>query len=138
MKILIDTNVALDVLLKRSDFYAASYDVLKQAALGNVTAFITANAVTDIYYIVRRQAKDNATAKYAIERLLKLVAIADVTAVDIASACTSDMHDFEDAVVAAVAKRIKAECIVTRNEKDFARLSVSAMSPKEFMEKYAQ
>ena len=49
MKLLIDTNVVLDVLLKREPFYVAAADVLKLTQRDNVREYITASAVTDIY-----------------------------------------------------------------------------------------
>ena len=49
MKLLIDTNVVLDVLLKREPFYVAAADVLKPTQRDNVREYISASAVTDIY-----------------------------------------------------------------------------------------
>ena len=51
MKLLIDTNVVLDVLLKREPFYEASADVLKLTQRDDVCEYISDSAVTDIYYI---------------------------------------------------------------------------------------
>jgi len=78
MKILIDTNIVLDVLLRRTDFFDASYNVLKLATLGKVEALVTANSITDIYYILYRANKDIVKSKDAIVQLLSLVGIADV------------------------------------------------------------
>lgn len=57
MRIIIDTNIVLDVLLHRTDFLDASYNVLKLPTLDKAEAFVTANSITDIYYILRRYAK---------------------------------------------------------------------------------
>ena len=54
MKVLIDTNIVLDVLLRRADFFDASYNVLKLSTLDKMGIFVTANAITDIYYILHR------------------------------------------------------------------------------------
>ncbi len=136
MKILIDTNVALDVLLNRTEFFQASYDVLKLTALGRISGFVTTSAVTDIFYVLRKNSKDAAKSKDAILQLLKLVSLADVVATDITVALVSNMSDFEDAVVSTVAKRLKADCIVTRNTKDFSNSSIPAIEPQEFLNKY--
>jgi len=49
MKVLIDTNIVLDVLAKREPYYKNSAEILKLAETGKLTAFITANSVTDIF-----------------------------------------------------------------------------------------
>jgi nucleoside phosphorylase len=72
-------------------------------------------------------------SKDAVEQFVKLITIADVIADDISYAFASDMSDFEDAVVAAVAKRIKAEYIVTRSISDFTKSPVSAIKPNDFL-----
>lgn len=51
MKLLIDTNVVLDVLLKREPFCEAAINVLNLAKRNDVQEFISATAITDIYYI---------------------------------------------------------------------------------------
>ena len=48
----------------------------------------------------------------------------------------SDMTDFEDALLACCAKRVKADYIVTRNKVDFKLSPVTPISPEDFLEKY--
>ncbi len=133
MKIFIDTNIVLDVLLHRTDFFDASYNVLKLAALDKTKAFVTANSITDIYYILHRANKDHVKSKDAIVKLLSLVGIADVLASDIINSLLSKVTDFEDALVGAIAKRVKAHYIVTRNTKDFEKSPVPAIDPQDFL-----
>jgi len=133
MRVLIDTNIVLDVLLHRTDFFDASYEALKMSTIGKVETFVTASAITDIYYILHRANKDARKSKESIFLLLNLVTIADTTSSDIMNALSSRIIDFEDAVVGAIAKRIKAECIVTRNAKDFSNSSIPAIDPKDFL-----
>ena len=58
MKIIIDTNIALDVLLNRIEFFQASHDILKLFALDKVAGFVTANAVTDMFYTLHKNSRD--------------------------------------------------------------------------------
>jgi len=137
VKVLIDTNIVLDVLLRRADFLDASYNVLKLSTLDKMGIFVTANGITDIYYILHRTNKDSEKSKEAIIRLLDLVSIADVTASDITNALSSKVTDFEDALAGVIAKRIKADCIITRNTKDFNNSPVPAIDPKDFLHQFA-
>jgi len=62
-----------------------------------------------------------------------LVSIADVLTSDIMNTLSSKVADFEDALLGTIAKRVKADCIVTRNTKDFHNSPVPAIDPKEFL-----
>lgn len=63
MKLLIDTNIVLDVLLKRLPFYDTAARVLKLSAREGVTEFVSASATTDIYYIANKTVRDRNMAK---------------------------------------------------------------------------
>ena len=77
MRILIDTNVVLDVLLKREPFNKTAVDVLNLVKRKDVCEYISASAVTDIYYIACRQLKN----------LLTVVSVAGVTEQEIRFGC---------------------------------------------------
>lgn len=63
MKILIDTNIVLDVLLKREPFYEEAAKVLKLAAKEYMQEYVSASAVTDIYYIAYKMLRDRTTVR---------------------------------------------------------------------------
>jgi predicted nucleic acid-binding protein len=136
MRILIDTNIVLDVLLHRTDFFDASYNVLKLATIGKAEALVTANSITDIYYILHRANKDSVKSRDAIVQLLSLIGVTDVFASDVMATLSSKVTDFEDALVCVIAKRIKADYIVTRNTKDFINSPVPAVDPKDFLAQF--
>ena len=127
MKVMIDTNIVLDVFLRREPFFQASYEVMKQSA------FISASAATDIYYLLRRSLKNDARAKDSMEKLLQLVGIADALGEDVYAAIASNIVDFEDALVASIAERCQMAYIITRNAKDYAESPVKAISPEDFL-----
>ena len=133
MKILWDTNILLDVLQKREPFFADSYRALREAMDANHECLISATAITDIYYVLRKALRSSEEAKGHIEQLSQLLAFADVTGTDIHAALIRPMPDFEDAVVDSVAERCGASYIVTRNIKDFAGSAVPAITPTDFL-----
>ena len=83
MKLLIDTNVVLDVLLKRQPFFEHAAKVLKLSAREDIEEFISASAITDIYYIANRMLKDKEKVRGLLQMLLKVVSIAAVSAEEI-------------------------------------------------------
>jgi len=133
MKIMMDTNIVLDVFLKREPFFQASYEVMKLSANEKHEGFLSAAAATDVYYLLRRSLKDAVQAKTSMEKLLQLVTIADARREDVHAAIASNMSDFEDALVAAIAQRYQMDYIVTRNTKDYAESPVNAITPDDFL-----
>jgi predicted nucleic acid-binding protein len=138
MKVLVDTNVIIDLLEKQGEFFQSSYDVTQLAVKGRIQAFMPASAVTDVYYIVHQNLHDAEKSKEAIIGLTALISLCDTLAGDVHAALTLPVNDFEDAVIAAIAKREKADYIVTRNEADFKNSPVPAISPAMFLERYKE
>lgn len=132
MKLLLDTNIIIDVLSKREG-YAASLALIRHCELGTAQGFVSASTVTDIVYILRDQLSSG-EIKTALQTLFLIVDIASVLKSDITAAFLSEMKDFEDAVQAACALRIGAEFIVTRNLKDFANSPLPAILPEDILE----
>ena len=135
MRILIDTNVILDILQKREPFFADSYRPLRKAIESDAECLLSASAATDIFYMLRKALGSAQQAKEQIEQLAQLVSFADVQGMDIHTALMREMPDFEDAVVDAVAERNGASYILTRNIKDFAGSVVPAILPVDFLDK---
>ena len=133
MKILLDTNVLLDVVEKREAYFLDSYEVFLKSARKEIEAIIGAGSVTDIYYIVNKNCKNAEYALKAIIDMLKIVSAVDTKASDINEAIKLGFPDFEDAVVAATALRENADYIITRNTVDYKKSPVPAISPKEFL-----
>jgi predicted nucleic acid-binding protein len=61
MKILLDSNVAIDVILQNEPFYESASIVIGLSK-GGVDLFVSASTVTDIYYIVSRSVKSKKIA----------------------------------------------------------------------------
>lgn len=135
MRILIDTNVILDILQKREPFFADSYRALRKAIESDAECLLSASAATDIFYMLRKALGSAQQAKEQIEKLAQLVSFADVQGMDIHTALMREMPDFEDAVVDAVAERSGASYILTRKIKDFTGSVVPAILPADFLNK---
>lgn len=135
MKLLIDTNIILDVLMKRTNFYESSSHVLKFCEVKKAEGFVSAASVTDIHYLLRKATPPEQTRE-TIKTLLAIIDVASVTKADIQNAFSYNMNDYEDAVQAACAKRIGAEYIVTRNAKDFVSSPVKAIAPDVFIKNH--
>jgi len=133
MKVLIDTNIILDVLLNRLAFSANSKIVFDLAEQKRFTGFISASAMTDIFYIARKEYKDNEIVYKAIEKLIDLFSVAPVFEKTITDALALRWKDFEDAVQYTVAKENGITHIITRNKNDYKPFDILCMSPEDFI-----
>lgn len=133
MKILIDTNIILDVLMKREPHFDSSEKLLKLCGT-QLIGCIVVSQTTDIFYLISRNVKDAQFIKDIIKKLTDNLKVLDINSDDVKCALESDMDDYEDALLAFCAKRQKVEYIITRNEKDFKLSPVKSLSPQEFIE----
>lgn len=135
MKILIDTNVILDVLCNRNEFIAASSKVIKLCEVNKFEGYISALSIPNIVYIMRKELTPQKTAQL-IQSLFTIFQIIDLKTNDIKNAAQFYSNDFEDAIQFCQAKRINADYIVTRNIRDFLNSKVPALQPSELLDRY--
>ena len=136
MKIFIDTNVMLDLILEREEFVGDSDAALEKAIKNGDRLYFSTSAITDIYYLLHKQTKDKELALIPIRQMTTFLIFADVTCEDIIGALDSDLNDFEDAVIDTVAFNNEADYILTRNIKDFKGSKCRAITPKSFLNMY--
>jgi len=136
MKVAIDLNVLLDVVQKRNN-YPSSAAVLEAVVENRVQGFIPAHLVTTLYYLTARYSSRE-KANLLIEWILTHFEIGVETKQKFLKAISLGFPDFEDAVVAGVARSHRCGFIITRNIKDFRNSPVQAVTPEEFVIQYLQ
>jgi predicted nucleic acid-binding protein len=136
LNLTIDTNIILDALLKREPWREAAEKIILLAAGKKISASITANTVTDIYYIVNRCTRDKNKAREAVADLAKLMDFTTVDKNDCLKAVNSPVEDYEDALLSVCAAKTKSKFILTRNVKDFEKSTVKAITPDEFLSQF--
>ena len=137
MKLLIDTYVVLDVLLRREPFFRTAAEVLNLTQRDDVREYVSASAITDIYYIANKQLKDRAAVRDLLERLLKIVSVAAVSEQEIRNALNLTWADFEDSVQYSVALLNEMDGIVTRNPDDYQEANMRIWLPEQVLELFA-
>ena len=134
MRLMIDTNIFLDVLTQREPFYANSKAVLSLCENKKVQGFLSASSVTDIFYLIHRQLHSIDLAYQALGSVLDIARVLTVTNDDVLNAYITRASDFEDCLLATCAKSNKCDAIVTRNKKDFLTFGITLLSPEELLE----
>ena len=137
MKLLIDTNVVLDVLLRREPFFRTAAEVLNLTQRDEVREYVSASAITDIYYIANKQMKDRDAVRDLLKRLLMVVSVAAVSEWEIQNALNLAWGDFEDSVQYSVALLNEMDGIVTRNPSDYQEANMRIWLPEQALELFA-
>jgi len=133
MIVYFDTNVVVDILLKREPFFNDSFKALSAIASKFVNGIIGTSAITDIYYIINKEIKDKEKSLNSIFNILKILLLVETIPQDIFTAKVLNIPDFEDSVISAIANRNEADYIITRNVDDFIKSPVQAISPSDFL-----
>lgn len=131
MKLLVDTNVILDLVFNRANA-AVSADLFRKISKNTDTALITASSATDLFYIIHKETHNSDISYDIMEKILKITSIIPVTETDILTAMMLKWNDFEDCVQYAVARRSGIDCIITNNTKDFKNSIIPVMLPTDF------
>lgn len=132
MKIVVDTNVFLDVFLVREPLIFPSAEVLALGKTDDFDLIIPAHAIPTIIHITTKNA-DRQKAHTAVENCLSLARVGTLDESAIRLGLTYEFRDLEDAFVAAIAEQESASCIVTNNVRDFKASPVSVFTPKDFL-----
>ncbi len=132
MKLLLDINVVLDVMLARQPWAGEAAALLSAVESGRAECHVAGHTVTTIHSIVAR-AKGRQVAATAVTDLLRIVRVVPLADADFQQALVLGLGDFEDAVQAAAALRIGADYLITRNAKDFQGLPIQLRTPGEVL-----
>ncbi len=132
LRVLIDTDVLLDVALDRrphAEDAAALLDHLEQRpGIG----FMSWHTVSNFYYlVVPRHGRDD--ARSMLVELSRFVDVAPTDTESLRVAGRLPMRDFEDAMQVAAAQACNADVIATRNTRDFRASPVTARAPKDVL-----
>lgn len=132
MRLLLDTNVLLDVLAAREPFCRAAARIWSLAEHDQVDAFVSAISFNNVYYIVRK-AGGRVKADEALRTLRDLFTPIPFDARLINQSMDASMDDFEDAVQFHSASRENVDYLVTRDPDGFPTTGVPVLSPEEFL-----
>jgi len=135
-KILLDTNIILDIALERREFIEKSKELMLTINKLSITSYVTATTVTDIYYILKKSKGHQLTISF-LKNLFDFIDIADVSKEVIISALNSELTDFEDAVQTECARQNDINIIITRNIADFKKSKLEIFTPSEFIRQYS-
>ncbi|MGD1862860.1 MAG: type II toxin-antitoxin system VapC family toxin [Leptolyngbyaceae cyanobacterium] len=138
MRVLVDTNIVLDFLLQREPFSQDAELLFQAIDMGEIVGYVTATALTDIFYISRKHTRSVEQARQAVSEMLIVMMICPVNRVVLESAFNSGLADFEDAVQIFSAITQGLEAIVTRDAQGFLSSPIPVLSSRELLQQVRQ
>ncbi len=137
MRVLIDTDVVLDLMLKRPAFFADAFALWQAGDQGRYQRYIAAITPINAFYVARKF-MDLASARQAIGELLGNVTVCVIDGNVLSAAHSSAMTDFEDAVQVEAARVAGIDILVTRNTSDYQLAPMTVLTPAEFLARLNQ
>ena len=133
MRVLLDTNVVLDVFLDREPHATHVAQILSQVVSGSLSAVVGATTVTTIYYLATRKVGRRA-ARELLVSLLQLTDIAAVNRSVLSEALGSEFNDFEDAVLYYAGLEAGIAAIISRDKTGFRSAEIPVFTPLGFLQ----
>ena len=131
-KILVDSDVILDLMLERDPFFNPAAELFNMIEKKRIKASVSALHFSNLHYIIRK-VKGNELAKSVLRKLAILVNILSIDEKTIELALESDFPDFEDAIQYYACLDNDIDVIVTRNKKDYKTGKLPVMSAEEYL-----
>ncbi len=136
MRILVDTDVLLDVALDREPHTEASARLLTACESNKIDGFLAWHSLSNFYYLVGTVRGEGDARQFLLD-LVAFMSVAPTTTESLRFAGRLAIRDFEDAMQVAAAEACGADWIVTRNVRDFLRSPIRAVTPAAFLRQHS-
>ncbi len=132
-RILIDSDVILDLLLDRKPFCEDSLALIYACEQKQLQGFVTPVIIANVYYIFRQNAS-HITVTEQLKLLLKIISVLNMDQKQVLAALDSKFTDFEDALqYFSAIQSNKVDVIITRNTSDYKKSALPVFTPNEFL-----
>ena len=133
MKVLLDTNIIVDIALERQPYITNSETVLAFVEQEQIEGYISASTISDLYYLIRKQKGRDLTIEF-LRQIITFCQIATVNQTAITMALTANFRDFEDAIQYSTAVLNQLDAIITRNPQDFPVITPRILTPEQLIQ----
>ena len=130
-KVFIDTNILLDVILRRKEFFELAADVWADCENRKVQGFVSAISINNMHCVMRKFVTSDVALEY-VRLVMNVFSIVSLDESILRLAVDLPQKDVEDALQTFSAVQIKADCIVTRDRSHFSGNYIPVVTPAEF------
>jgi len=130
--VFVDTNIIIDILGQRINFYEESQDFFTYAIDNKINLIVSTLSFANTHYILSEQMK-RPKVRNILRKFKTLVSVANFDDKILELSLSDDFKDFEDGIQYFIALENSCEAIVTRNKKDFKISQIPIFNPKEYL-----
>ena len=132
IKLYIASDIILDLLLKRYDYYNNAAELMTKIDKRKYKGYTTPLVIANIHYIMTKFGGKKKSIKN-IRKLRKLISILSIDEKIVDEALLSDNTDFEDTIQYITSEKNNTDFIITRNKGDFKNSKLPVLNAKEFL-----
>ncbi|MEX0723123.1 MAG: PIN domain-containing protein [Gracilimonas sp.] len=132
MNILFDTNILLDIFLKREPHFKSSAFLIDLAEKRNISGWLGATTVTTLYYLLSKEL-NKSKADNLTQSLFKIFDVSPINRTVLETVFEAGFTDYEDGVLHQSALHSNLDGILTRNKKDFKKSKLPVYTPQELI-----
>ena len=133
-RIFIDTNILIDFLARRGQFFHPAWGVISRSMRGDTILVSALSFATASYIMTTHHKMSNEAVVRLFENFVKICQITPIDSQTINESIASEFGDFEDAMQYYSALREKADIIITRNKDDYEAAHIPVYEPQEFLD----
>lgn len=135
MKVFLDTNVLIDYVCKRENFYERACILFDLAHTKQIEMSISTLSFINAYYVGLRYKRAADELRAGLLQIQTFVTVSNLDNEMLKKSLLQGVKDVEDAAQYYSALSVSADGIVTRNKKDFAFSSIPVYTPEELLAK---
>jgi len=132
MRAYVDTNILVDLVLSRQEFLPDAQRVSAIGSAGEAQLVVSALSFVNTVYLGRKYKFPMDDVLSKLRMIADFVDVADLSGQNVVDMLNSGWRDYEDATQHRSAIDEQADCIVTRNKKDFKASTLPVLTPLEF------
>ncbi len=129
MRVYVDTNVLIDFVCQRDVFAEPANKLMALGCMGKIKLQTSALSYVTTMYVAHKYGYQN--VKESLMALTQFLDVQDMQAKTVIEMLSSNWKDYEDATQNQTALLSNADCIVTRNKKDFSLSSLPVYTANE-------
>lgn len=132
MRVFLDTNILIDIVLNRKPWVDAALVLLELSRQRRLSLVASDISFVNLAYVLRK-AMSPADMYSTMTDMLRYMSIAAAGESIITEAVSLRWKDMEDCVLYLSARKAGADCIISRNAADFGEADIPVMTPVEFL-----
>ena len=133
MKAYVDTNILVDLVLAREEFLSQAQSIFALGYCGEVQLVVSALSFVNTIYLGKKYRFPSEEVARKLRLIADFVEVADLRGQNVIDVLSSDWKDYEDATQHYSAIDEQADCIITRNEKDYRLSQIPVYNPTQFL-----